>query len=817
MWRPGKWVYAEDDDNQSNSETGSNNNNNNSSSRTDDIENHNSRRRSLPLEHPHSPPWKLGRVPKETAIFKDGRRMSKRFEKLLKDREVKLKPSTQQQSQPNATTPNQTHRRRERSKSIVSATATVSRSSTENIQHSGRRQRRGSVTGNTGSNSLINHHFTINQSRPHNLKSSSTQPEPESENEPLVSSNRFKPSKLSPTPQKRRNVNRSAPTFNDSSINSFIPSNTITTSIIPTTNYNNNQSIINNNNNNNNTLSPLSPKTQSDGPLHFESLVSTASSPHPPVAPLKRFRPWEALKGIQTDNAEVAGDLKLIHEAHLQLNQPTEPNNSHEPSDSQQASLTPLNTFIFNSFSNPTDGGETSGTAHSPHSSSDLTDLSSSLSDLSDENTDQNLSSTSSSMIYSESDIEDDCLPESLVRKVRRPSTATTDKSAKIKWRRKRSAAIHRARRAMRSMAKKGLKSMMMADEDDESGGMSPPGYIKIKSNVYPNRKPEVSDLPPPLCGCTEGGCKENCLNRAMLYLCDPKRCQLGQSCTNIPFNQRKDIIDESTNKLGKGLKVFYTGPQRGWGLKTEIRLKEGMFLIDYRGEIISRENCYKRVLNEYREMKNFYFLDYDGSDVIDAGKKGNCSRFINHSCEPNLRVERFKLSGLEEYQFGLFCLRDIEVGEELLYNYGWQNFSDIAPTSNVRTSMRQSTSKDPITTDRSNSKITVDEEEDEDLNFSTLTTIKATAPTVQKCFCGSRICKGFLGIKRAAPNKNNAYSRNNTKSSTNHISNNKNMKRTSDDINDNSRRGELDLSRENKDREIVRRRSLVLKRLKNY
>ncbi|CAH7689406.1 hypothetical protein PPACK8108_LOCUS24479 [Phakopsora pachyrhizi] len=897
MWRPGKWVYAEDDDNQSNSETGSNNNNNNSSSRTDDIENHNSRRRSLPLEHPHSPPWKLGRVPKETAIFKDGRRMSKRFEKLLKDREVKLKPSTQQQSQPNATTPNQTHRRRERSKSIVSATATVSRSSTENIQHSGRRQRRGSVTGNTGSNSLINHHFTINQSRPHNLKSSSTQPEPESENEPLVSSNRFKPSKLSPTPQKRRNVNRSAPTFNDSSINSFIPSNTITTSIIPTTNYNNNQSIINNNNNNNNTLSPLSPKTQSDGPrplatqinkatppkldpsqddsnhnlvetfsktestlsdphtppaigVHFESLVSTASSPHPPVAPLKRFRPWEALKGIQTDNAEVAGDLKLIHEAHLQrqnkslstttatstatslwlsnshqnhskkrdsVNQPTEPNNSHEPSDSQQASLTPLNTFIFNSFSNPTDGGETSGTAHSPHSSSDLTDLSSSLSDLSDENTDQNLSSTSSSMIYSESDIEDDCLPESLVRKVRRPSTATTDKSAKIKWRRKRSAAIHRARRAMRSMAKKGLKSMMMADEDDESGGMSPPGYIKIKSNVYPNRKPEVSDLPPPLCGCTEGGCKENCLNRAMLYLCDPKRCQLGQSCTNIPFNQRKDIIDESTNKLGKGLKVFYTGPQRGWGLKTEIRLKEGMFLIDYRGEIISRENCYKRVLNEYREMKNFYFLDYDGSDVIDAGKKGNCSRFINHSCEPNLRVERFKLSGLEEYQFGLFCLRDIEVGEELLYNYGWQNFSDIAPTSNVRTSMRQSTSKDPITTDRSNSKITVDEEEDEDLNFSTLTTIKATAPTVQKCFCGSRICKGFLGIKRAAPNKNNAYSRNNTKSSTNHISNNKNMKRTSDDINDNSRRGELDLSRENKDREIVRRRSLVLKRLKNY
>lgn len=51
---------------------------------------------------------------------------------------------------------------------------------------------------------------------------------------------------------------------------------------------------------------------------------------------------------------------------------------------------------------------------------------------------------------------------------------------------------------------------------------------------------------------------------------------------------------------------------------------------------------------------------------MLDAGMRGNCARFINHSCDPNLRVVRFKLSGLEEYQIGLYALKDIVPGTEL-------------------------------------------------------------------------------------------------------------------------------------------------------
>lgn len=56
----------------------------------------------------------------------------------------------------------------------------------------------------------------------------------------------------------------------------------------------------------------------------------------------------------------------------------------------------------------------------------------------------------------------------------------------------------------------------------------------------------------------------------------------------------------------------------------------------------------------------------------------GNESRFINHSCDPNLEVVRWKLADYDEYQIGLFALRDIDAKEELSYDYGWQAFSSI-------------------------------------------------------------------------------------------------------------------------------------------
>jgi hypothetical protein len=56
---------------------------------------------------------------------------------------------------------------------------------------------------------------------------------------------------------------------------------------------------------------------------------------------------------------------------------------------------------------------------------------------------------------------------------------------------------------------------------------------------------------------------------------------------------------------------------------------------------------------------------------VIDACSKGNLGRFINHSCEPNCRTEKWTVDG--EVCIGLFANRDLIEGEEITFNYNYE------------------------------------------------------------------------------------------------------------------------------------------------
>ncbi|GAA5835084.1 hypothetical protein JCM11251_000159 [Rhodosporidiobolus azoricus] len=206
-----------------------------------------------------------------------------------------------------------------------------------------------------------------------------------------------------------------------------------------------------------------------------------------------------------------------------------------------------------------------------------------------------------------------------------------------------------------------------------------PEPYKYIKTNMYVDRKPDRAQIPA-ICMCTpptranEEGCGSDCINRLMQYCCDPKLCPCKDRCSNVPLNRREGIPE------GKdGLRVIWTG-NRGFGLKTMVPIKKGDFVIEYRGEIITRDESYRRVLFDYKNKPSYYLLDYDGFEVIDAGARGNSSRFINHSCGPNLHVVRWRLATMEEYQMGIFALHDIPAGTELTYDYGWQDFASIAP-----------------------------------------------------------------------------------------------------------------------------------------
>ncbi|XP_054708546.1 uncharacterized protein LOC129218334 [Uloborus diversus] len=99
-----------------------------------------------------------------------------------------------------------------------------------------------------------------------------------------------------------------------------------------------------------------------------------------------------------------------------------------------------------------------------------------------------------------------------------------------------------------------------------------------------------------------------------------------------------------------------------------------GQFIIEYVGEVITTEE-YERRCKDMRDRhkKNYYFLYLDSKRLIDAGPSGNLSRFINHSCEPNCELQKWKVIG--DSRVGIFALTDLEPGDELLFNYGPKTF----------------------------------------------------------------------------------------------------------------------------------------------
>lgn len=84
--------------------------------------------------------------------------------------------------------------------------------------------------------------------------------------------------------------------------------------------------------------------------------------------------------------------------------------------------------------------------------------------------------------------------------------------------------------------------------------------------------------------------------------------------------------------------------------------------------------------------------MSLDGNSAIDATEKGNIARFLNHSCDPNVEVQKWTVNG--ELKIGFFSLRPINKGEELTIDYHFDECSKVS----------------------------------------------------QKCYCGSVKCRGWLG-----------------------------------------------------------------------
>ncbi|KQJ99871.1 uncharacterized protein LOC100838109 [Brachypodium distachyon] len=231
------------------------------------------------------------------------------------------------------------------------------------------------------------------------------------------------------------------------------------------------------------------------------------------------------------------------------------------------------------------------------------------------------------------------------------------------------------------------------ADEADNDGSNSKasraPSWTAVKTNSFLHRNRRTQSIDESMvCNCKppqDGrmGCRDGCLNRMLNIECTKRTCPCGEYCSNQQFQRR------SYAKIS-----WFCSGKKGFGLQLKEEVTEGRFLIEYVGEVldITAYECRQRYYAS-KGQKHFYFMALNGGEVIDACTKGNLGRFINHSCSPNCRTEKWMVNG--EVCIGIFAMRNIKKGEELTFDYNYVRVSGAAP---------------------------------------------------QKCFCGTAKCRGYIG-----------------------------------------------------------------------
>ncbi|XP_017282030.1 histone-lysine N-methyltransferase SETD2 isoform X2 [Kryptolebias marmoratus] len=221
-----------------------------------------------------------------------------------------------------------------------------------------------------------------------------------------------------------------------------------------------------------------------------------------------------------------------------------------------------------------------------------------------------------------------------------------------------------------------------------------PPYFDLIEENLYlTERKKSKShrDIKRMQCECpvlsreerAKGvlACGEDCLNRLLMIECS-SRCLNGAYCSNRRFQMKQHADFE----------VILT-EDKGWGLIAAKELPPNTFVLEYCGEVLDHKEFKTRV-KEYARNKNihYYFMSLKNNEIIDATLKGNCSRFMNHSCEPNCETQKWTVNG--QLRVGFFTTKTVTAGTELTFDYQFQRYGKEA----------------------------------------------------QKCFCGAPSCRGFLG-----------------------------------------------------------------------
>lgn len=108
-----------------------------------------------------------------------------------------------------------------------------------------------------------------------------------------------------------------------------------------------------------------------------------------------------------------------------------------------------------------------------------------------------------------------------------------------------------------------------------------------------------------------------------------------------------------------------------GRGVFARRRIPKGVRLLEYRGELIDKDESNRRGLELFDESKktggaSVYIFDLNDTHDLDGNKPWNPTRLVNHSCSPNCEMVN------EEDKLFLYSLEEISIGSELTFDYGY-------------------------------------------------------------------------------------------------------------------------------------------------
>lgn len=170
-------------------------------------------------------------------------------------------------------------------------------------------------------------------------------------------------------------------------------------------------------------------------------------------------------------------------------------------------------------------------------------------------------------------------------------------------------------------------------------------------------------------CECINNECNlTTCsciLNHVQKYECN-KNCSCKEDCPNRKVQ----------NGITRKLNVKYISKSKGFGAFALEDIKKDDFICEYVGQIINKTFAIEKIERNKKEKKPNYILqvreNYEKiiiNTFIDAEEYGNMSRFINHSCDPNLYFDFVRVNHFIP-QVAFFAKKDIKEGEELAFSY---------------------------------------------------------------------------------------------------------------------------------------------------